>query len=361
MSRRELQAELIRLEKAWVGPQGSDFDTAWEPLPGLKPFGEDVRVSPDIRFPQDGPLSVDCVSTIKDMWESGHSARDSCLRQNGGKDSLKHFHCYPISFRGKGALAWYSWRVKNAPAKPDYWWCGSLSEAALNYSWTHYSGGSFEQLSSALQSAMRMGSPMYVAAVCCKILDWGGVRHRPNAARVDWILDAYQAGALIADIEKAVSGLRDSLNSELDHLFGKTYPRIPMTSGTTKIFAAASMVVGCSGTMPKQDVLIFDGRVGAALGLLSRQVMHGNVPVEFRFPWGHGARRNPSCDHVRFPSITTLTDARRAEFARLASRCIQQVIGKYGPSSEFVDAEKALFMVGYDVNTRCNRLLRGCR
>jgi hypothetical protein len=358
-ARREAEKKILELESAWVSPGSNSKSPDWQPLPGLRPFANDgwtnseAVTSPDRK----GPLSEECVSVLRKMWEGDTSGLEDGGQACGNRN---HFHCYRISLRGAGARVWLPWQAKNSPSRPRSWWCSSLRDAAINYSWSNYSGGSFEHLSAALQAAMHSGNSLYVAVVCCKILDWGGVRHRPKAARLDWLIDAHIAGSLIPDVKMGVAALRSPSASPLAPIFGAHYPKMPMTSGTTKIFAAAAMsfLRGFSGV--EQDVIIFDGRVGAALGLIARRLAHGGVPAHLRFPWGHQSSRNPSCAHQRFPSMASLSDMQRAEFARLAGESIQQVIGTYGPSSQFVEAEKALFMVGYDVRTDCGGSARAC-
>ncbi|MFP3549131.1 hypothetical protein SB861_00285 [Paraburkholderia sp. SIMBA_049] len=191
--------------------------------------------------------------------------------------------------------------------------------------------------------------------VCRKILDWGGVRDRENAARIDWLDEQTQRGSLISSIQSATRALRASSTTPLDGLFAQD--GIPMTSGTTKIFAAAALDFSAGWCVPTQDVLIFDGRVTAALGFIARRVSHA-VPKAFRFPASRESnrRRDPSCAHLTFPNLHSISNLQRAQFARLGARCIEQVVGK----SDFLLAEKALFMVGYDVRNLCDGEPRSC-
>ncbi|MBP0685593.1 hypothetical protein J8J21_21350, partial [Mycobacterium tuberculosis] len=65
--------------------------------------------------------------------------------------------------------------------------------------------------------------------MCRKILDWGGVRGRPHAARVDWLDEQAQRGNLIPSIRTATRALRAASTSSLDPVFSEG--SIPMTSG----------------------------------------------------------------------------------------------------------------------------------
>lgn len=209
---------------------------------------------------------------------------------------------------------------------------------------------------------MVMGDEQLTKICCLKILDWGGVRHRSQKT-VDWITRACDQGSLIKEIKAATSLLCPGSLGNLD-CFGLSDGQYPMNSGSTKIFAAAALDFTAGIVCPKQDVIIFDGRVGAALGLLARWLSDPqSVPRDFLFPRGVETYRNPSTPTSQFPPMSgyAVTDKIRAEFARTASRAIQEVLNNFRPSTEFVMAEKALFMMGYNVTHSCcdhNRINR---
>ncbi|NMV41952.1 hypothetical protein [Ralstonia insidiosa] len=297
-------------------------------------------------------LSTACIDAVRKLWHG----TDLCKLTNGshiGCGNTEHLHCYRTSNRGKGAVVWDAWRRQSDGSA--VWWCSSLREAGLRYSWSNHAAGTFEQLGAALQCAMRIRNEVMTNVVCRKILDWGGVRHRPHAARLDWFDDETQRGNLISSICTATRALRAASTSNLDTVFAEN--GIPMTSGTTKIFAAAALDFSAGWSVPTQDVLIFDGRATGALGLIARRVSHA-LPEAFRFPSSRESnhRRDPSCAHLTFPNLHTLSNIERARFARLGAHCIERVVGK----SEFLLAEKALFMIGYDVRRRCDNQSRSC-
>lgn len=304
------------------------------------------------------PLPDDCVERLRDLW---HGRQDQPSSGHPFKGAA-HFHCYPVSSHS----AWKDWEgIDPASASRGIWWCSSLLNAAQHYSWTKYKGGSLEQLAAALQSAMRRPNrdATLAAVVCLKILDWGGVRKRSEQT-INWLDAALSAGTLIGDLEKAASLLCPRSTASLTSWFGAAYPLLPMNSGSTKIFSAAAMDFSAGYGAPKQDVLIFDRRVSVGLGFLARELSCPNtVPDEFLFPYDEAINKRdsrcPSC--APFPRMSAVSDVARAEFARNASRCIQQILGNYQPSADFVSAEKALFMIGYDVRNTCSGANRVCR
>lgn len=310
------------------------------------------------------PLTDECAEKLGDLWQ-GKPDESLCGHRTNGHP---HFHCYPITTH----QAWQGWREHQAFTGQEIWWCSSLSNAAEHYSWTTYPGGSFEQLAAALQSAMRRRTrdekpdQTLVAVVCLKILDWGGVRKKPRESTntIDWLKGALTNGTLIDDLEQAASLLSPKSTGNLAASFGRSYPKFPMNSGSTKLFSAAATDFSAGLHTPKQDVLIFDGRVTTALGLIARELSCPNpVPSQFLFPYDDAnEKRNSRClNCAKFPRIGAKKDVARAEYARTASRCIQQALGQYAPSADFVSAEKALFMIGYDVQKMCSGSKRVCQ
>jgi len=348
-------------EDSWVSGNGVSIST-WCPLPEsrpnwvpgesvIQPFDEiqSVRIAGENNRTR--VLNERCINSLKGWWEGdsrGVTPQDQALC--GG-----HFHCYPIrTSSGRIHRSFDDWRAHIDCIDHDYWWCSSIRNAADHYSWTKYSGGTFEQLALALQSAMRMGDEQLTKVCCLKILDWGGVRHRSQKT-IDWITRAFNQGTLIKEIKVATSLLCPGAAGSLGG-FGQGVNQYPMNSGSTKIFAAAAVDFSAGINCPKQDVIIFDGRVGAALGLLARWLSDPQpVPREFLFPRGVETYRDPSTLANRFPSMSgyAVTDQIRAAFARVAARAVQEVLDKFRPSTEFVLAEKALFMIGYNVTHSC--------
>jgi hypothetical protein len=142
-----------------------------------------------------------------------------------------------------------------------------------------------------------------------------------------------------------------------------------MDSSSTKLYAALALDLSSGLNQAKQDVLIYDGRVAGALGYITRRLCEAmalpEVPPKWRFPverpYGKNKRRNPSSGNYKFPPFVygdsreaSFCHTERAFYARNVSRIIQLVLAKHAPSIDFVVAERSLFMIGYDVRTRCD-------
>ena len=129
-----------------------------------------------------------------------------------------------------------------------------------------------------------------------------------------------------------------------------------MNSAMTKVYAA---------TDPKR-LIIYDGRVGAALGLLAKRYLHSighsdEVPSELKFGWGASRstkrpnERNPSEENFQFPRLFgNNKDAIHAEMMRGASNMLVKVASTIGSNDLTILArlEQALFMIGYNVGSQ---------
>jgi len=346
-------------EQAWV-PVGSGGLSNWRPLPELYPdwipVKSDIRPFIEIRMSRSNQdsgqhqiLSEKCVEVLRVWWNGDANA----LLPQDKMSCDSHFHCYSTqSPSGRIHRSFADWRERLECDDFGNWWCSGIRNAGEHYSWMKYEGGTLEQLGLALQSAMATGDNELAKICCLKILDWGGVRHRSQKT-LDWIYSASERGALICEIKEATSVLCPNSIASLD-CFGIGENKYPMNSGSTKIFAAAALDFSDSIDSPKQDVIIFDGRVGASLGLIASR-LSTTLPSEFLFPRGDQKQRNPSTGTKKFPamSMKTVSDEVRARFARKSARIIQEVLGNYAPSTEFALAEKALFMMGYNVTQNC--------
>lgn len=383
------------LENTWCNPPAQGDKGVqpedWHPLPegdykDWVPLKEQLEMPEALRNVRNNcenvkPLSDECAGKLADLWH-GRQGHASCVHETQG---VAHFHCYSIDNKKHAKRPeWEMWRKHPDFTGSAIWWCSSLSNAADHWSWKHYPGGAFEQLAWALQSAMRRRTrdkkpdQTLVAVVCLKILSWGGVRDRSDQT-INWLDAALTAGTLVGNLEKAASLLCPQSTANLADFFGEAYPRFPMNSGSTKLFSAVAMEFSGGLHAPKQDVLIFDRRVSTALGLIAREVSCPDpVPNQFLFPYdddnGKKGKKNPSClNCTQFPRMSSkkssaTSDVELAEYARAASRCIQQALSQmqppakqYQPSTDFISAEKALFMIGYDVQNTCSGSKRVCQ
>lgn len=264
------------------------------------------------------------------------------------------FHRYAITTHP----AWKEWKV-GVPGhrgylgcayqhlRQDFWWCTSLQSAQEHYSWTNGSSTTFTSLSSQLQHAIATSNDPLAQSTSLLIFDWGNVAKKSNDRSRLWVMNFGSSGQLTTAIEQATQSLIGRAPHAL-HLFGGLFL---MNSAMTKVYAAADQTA---------NSIIYDGRVGAALGLLTRIHLaatgSNSVPTHLQFPWGpsRGApNRNPSSGSFSFPMLYRKDDRFRAEYSAKANELVaymrQRLSSRQPPAPTARDIEKALFMIGYAV------------
>lgn len=263
-------------------------------------------------------------------------------------------HRYSIS--NSKSPVWLKWRTEIQPKSPDLWWCNSIEQAAKHYSWTQ-TEPSFRELSAALQAAIKASDVHTCAAICQEIFKWGGVARRRSDKSCLWVMKHLETGELCSKIDRATELLRPDCHQTLEEFNGTD---LLMNSALTKVYAAADY---------QRSVVIYDGRVGAALGFIVRRMLEQKsmtlVPQDLRFEWGppstpSAARlktRDPSFGPLTFrklpnPSQSKTADLRRAELSRITNilcRNVVKLLNSQGKHLLPQELEKALFMIGFDV------------
>ena len=255
------------------------------------------------------------------------------------------------------------------------WKCNSIFNAFENYEWSFkyldsvdnakVSGNTFEEsciymdkLSIGLRESVDSKNEELCHFYCLAILEWGGRRvFNGNKSKIE---ELYLENRLTKYFEKMKSFLNPKtfdtthLNNTKD--IGKFY----MNSGFTKIYS-----------LLLNDFIIYDGRVGAALGLLVRQFCIENeiphIPSSLLFAYGDAGktksatglnRRDPSCELYQFQNLRSNSD-RHIENNQKANWLLREVLNN--SKSKFKDLEEkrqlrafeaALFMIGYDVKVK---------
>lgn len=247
-----------------------------------------------------------------------------------------------------------------------HWQCRSLYEAFENYRWEYNiycslnsnqaKGSSFkesfkymEDLAGTLRSAVRNGNNPLAIKASLSMLAWGGVLAW-NQERIE------QLGSQICNyftyVQESLDLQKVSLQFQND---------IHINSGFTKLYF-----------LLVDDFVMYDGRVGAALGLLGRLYAEETglaaIPDPVKFSFGSGKvaapnnkvnRRNPSTNKYKLPEfggnrVRHLTDNIKASWLlkAIADRTSSRfsLLPQDPPLNMRLTAiQSALFMVGYDV------------
>jgi hypothetical protein len=290
----------------------------------------------------------------------GHSHASPCSHAKPQVSMPHPFHCYSI--KGKNGRVsrqdWASWKLRKPSSYAQgIWYCSNLAQAARRYSWRLFRMAGavtpFWQLARDLQNAMAAGNVKGTSDACKNIVKWGGLNgHRGAVAASQWI--AASGSHLITDITDATNLLRPGAFGTLSKFDGTNYL---MDSATTKIYAAAAL----DWHTGAQEVLMYDGRIGAALCLFVRHFIKachpGCTPAQLGldFLCGREGQRNPSQPGIKFERLSNNTAGHqaRAEKTRLAARIIQRASETATASWQFAEFEKALFMTGYNVRDLC--------
>ncbi len=248
------------------------------------------------------------------------------------------------AYRVTGSLHW-KWYRQNFGT--DTWTCTSLSDALRKYSWAgkDYEGNkkSLASCATNLQDSLLRGHDADAYACCTRILDWGNVRAR---ATTEWLTRLSDSGRLCRTLSEAIASLRGGETSCFD-----VPAEFLMNSGTTKIYSLGDS---------SDALIIYDGRVGAALGYLAARYLAlrgvAETPEELGFMWGASRptrqgqhRRNPSVDPYRFRELGVGNKKNRqhANMVARGSRLIANLSQKTGVTPR--EWEAALFMVGYEL------------
>lgn len=251
-------------------------------------------------------------------------------------------HSFKMPQRRGSASLWWKWRQQKGWASPT-WTCSNLSDAAMQYQWDDVTNSPSETLRTNIIDAIGRQDFEAVKNRCLEIFDWGGVGRKQSDRSRIWVTTT-SGPDLIAGITRAVELLRGA-NNPAQLFDGKT---LLMNSAMTKIYAFAD---------PTRQLAIYDGRVGAALGVFVVQYCRIQslevIPIELNFGWhdsiaGKGYR-DPSRGNYKFPRLTK-GDGFHARCMWRANRIMQAAAQDVGCS--VLEMERALFMVGYDLSQR---------
>ena len=263
------------------------------------------------------------------------------------------------SFKISNHQSWNQWKINSKYKNNNYWQCNNLKDAFENYSWSlNNKNLDFEEISIELKKSLDQNDCNHTGLLCRKIFEWGGVsRNIKKDLSQLWINENIINKTLVNKILDATNLLHPKCKESLSR-FNKN--DLLMNSSTTKVFAAASI---------DKNIIIYDGRVGAALGLIVRSFLAAEkineIPEELAFLWGSpttaGAAklktRDPSKDQYIFkmiPNNSSKPTAHeiRADLTRRSSLYILEAVERIKSQGEQVaiqDYERALFMIGYDV------------
>jgi hypothetical protein len=246
----------------------------------------------------------------------------------------------------------HAFKVRDKILPADYdrdFFASTLEQAFARFYWN---GNYFEenqvQLSALrirLRNALSAGDAPALVAVIDDILLWGsgGKVIKLYTLNRDWA--KHNQAQLVQKIRFALEILQSD-EPDVARFDGE----LRMNAGFTKVYALAA-----------DNVMIYDGRNGAAMGYLVRQFCESRrmlLPEELCFPWAPGAstmNRNPSTDLLHFKQLANRSRF-HAEWKIRASWVVNAALAQSRASwCQEPDAlrkfESALFMLGYEIPT----------
>jgi hypothetical protein len=250
-------------------------------------------------------------------------------------------HSYAVPSRGK-LQAW----SRTVDGK---WSAVGLADAASKYAWHGKNftenKAEFDRLAADLQSAIQRNSKSDVCTILRTIMHWGGADNSyRQKGTFEWI--ERNADEISAKLMNAVDLIKDE-QASLESFDGVN---LTMNSTMTKIVSLAD---------PEQRLVIYDGRVGGALGYFvarfaeEREIHQYDLAEQLLFAVDREAKRSPETNRIHFPALFGKTrDRCHASMVRWASQLIWQVAKECQASPREIEA--ALFMWGYNVMWGCN-------
>lgn len=198
-------------------------------------------------------------------------------------------------------------------------------------------------LRASLCDALGFRNNAILVSAAGDVFDWG-LTPIPAKWNKKWARDSENFLASISSALREISS--DNPNPEI---FDDK--RCRMNAGYTKVYALLD-----------DRSIIYDGRVGAALGfLVSRfliQKKRTELPPTLSFPWAPGAGRsyrNPSSENFRFPTLQSVRGVGHATWNIRANWIINEVVSSCQESTPWLTddpvrkLEAALFMIGYEL------------
>lgn len=241
-------------------------------------------------------------------------------------------------------------RDKILPANYDRdFFANTLEQAFSRFYWNgNYFKENQVQLSSMrtrLRHALATDDAAAVVAVIDDILLWGsgGKVIKLYTLNRDWA--RHNQHHLVSKIKQALDILQSD-EPDVARFDGE----LRMNAGFTKVYALAA-----------DNVMIYDGRTGAAMGYLVRQFCESRrmlLPEELCFPWAPGAstmNRNPSTELLHFKQLANRSRF-HAEWKIRAGWVVNAALAQSSADwCQQPDAlrkfESAMFMLGYEIPT----------
>jgi len=251
---------------------------------------------------------------------------------------------YPVVIKYKKVHETFQFQsIEDAANK--YQWPFSYTESATNKKITgttyEHSIREFTKFRKSLKKGIDTNNDRLCSDTCKDILAWGGVLNKgKNREKANSITAQY-----LKEVIAFFSNKNLSLNDNLKPLCSNN--ELTMNAGFTKIYA-----------LLMDNFIIYDGRVGGALGKLVIGFLHSkipkntNIPDTLHFAWG----LSQGTDTKRIDPSDSIYTFRKLSSGKLhtnnnirANWLLKKVINDSKTKMDIWQLQSALFMLGYDV------------
>ena len=275
------------------------------------------------------------------------------------RKTLRHESGYEFSHE-------YERLTKGKSEKTTPWACSSIYDAYKKYEWEFnftendikIRGSTYaeskevlDRFSKQLRSAVQKRDDVTCHKICLMILEWGGVLGSEKKGNKKYINEMKDGLSTYLSNSKSLFESHEITLARRYKTPGDETVNIKMNAGFTKIYSLLC-----------DNFIIYDGRVGAAVGLLVRlyceEKQHiESVPISLGFYSGKAqsasVNRNPSSKKYKFKMLSDSSPVHIRNNLKanwLLKEALSQDCGKFtAEGDDMRKLEAALFMIGYRI------------
>lgn len=260
----------------------------------------------------------------------------------------------------------YERLTKGKSAKTASWACSSVYDAYTKYEWKYHftedgtkksgttyaeSKATLDDFSRRLRVAVQENDDETCHKICLMILEWGGVLGSDKSGNKKYINQMREGLSAYLEDSKIQFESEEITLTRRFRAVDNNSIHIKMNAGFTKIYSLL-----CN------EFIIYDGRVGAALGLLVRLYCERHqhiksVPDSLAFYYGKAktasVNRNPSSQEYKFGALSGSAPVHIRNNLKanwLLKEVLSQDCGRFSAEEDAMrKLESALFMIGYRI------------
>lgn len=260
-------------------------------------------------------------------------------------------HSYEFPNSRGSAANWINWHLTRYPKQKKIWSIKSLVEASQMYAWDDLAPISSSICKKNLRNALGSGDIKDLKSAILDIYLWGGVAKKEYDRSRVWV-NKSSFNQLKKDIENSLGLLKSNIEPGNEFINAN----LLMNSSVTKVYSFADS---------EEKIIIYDGRVGAALGVLAKEFLKSKkinvLPNILDFGWFDNqskyrvGSRNPSDNQYKFTKLGNTKF--HANCMWKTNKLVMQIVKFLSYRCTPLEIERSLFMVGYDIRCANHNLI----